>query len=353
MNVFDHPEFDGHERVLFGSDAATGLRAIIAIHDTTRGPALGGCRMWPYASESDALTDVLRLSRGMTYKSAVANLDLGGGKAVIIGDPHRDKTPSLMRAMGRMIDDLGGRYITAEDSGTGVDDLKLMATETRHVVGIAEKRRADGALHDGDPSPATAEGVFIGIQACLREAFGRDDFTGIRVAVQGVGSVGGRLARRLAEAGALVTVSDVREDVARHLADEIGATVAPENTILAADVDVLAPCALGAIINDDSLPRLRARIVAGAANNQLAEPRHGLALADRGILYAPDYVINAGGVIDVGVEYGGYDAQLVQRRIEDIGNTLTEIFRRVRATGRPSAQLADELARERLQTAGH
>jgi leucine dehydrogenase len=351
MNLFTHPEFDGHEQVAFFHDQASGLRAIIAVHDTTLGPSLGGVRMAPYDGEAAALTDALRLARGMTYKSALAGLDLGGGKAVIIGDPRRDKSRQLMHAMGRAVDRLAGRYVAAEDAGTCAADLLAMAEQTTFVGGIADKPTLDGGVRSGDPSPATARGCLVGIRAAVRHALGRGGLEDVRVAVQGLGSVGGRLARLLAAAGAQLVVTDVDHERARGVADATGATAVAPESILAADVDVLAPCAMGAVIDDLSVSQMRARIVAGAANNQLAEPRHGHALAERGILYAPDYVINAGGVIDIAHERAGFVAEAVAAHIDRIGDTLAEIFERSAREERPTSAVADALARSRLRRA--
>ena len=288
MSVFNHPDFDHHERVAFYNDSNTGLRAIIAVHNTHLGPALGGCRMWPYPTEADAIRDVLRLSRGMTYKSAVAGLPLGGGKSVIVGDPRKDKSEALMRAMGAAVEGLGGCYIAAEDSGTGVADMKAMATRTTHVAGVAEKRNSDGTLRSGDPSPATAYGAFIGLKAAVRSRLGTDDLTGVRVAVQGVGSVGFRLAKHLTDAGARLWVTDIHADQAQRAEQELGAMAVAPDAIFDLDVDVFAPCALGGTINDQTLERLRAVVVAGADKNHNQSPDPSPALADLDILYAPD-----------------------------------------------------------------
>jgi leucine dehydrogenase len=353
MDVFAHPEFDNHEQLVFGYDPETNLRALIAIHDTTLGPALGGCRMWPYASEAEAVTDALRLSRGMTRKSAVAGLELGGGKAVIMGDPARQKTPELMRAMGRVIDRLGGAYVTAEDSGMSVADLRTLSQTTHHVVGINDYRRSDGSAHDGDPSPATADGVYRGIRAAVRTRLGRAELRGVRVAIQGTGAVGARLARHLAGDGAELTVADINPQSARDLAAEVDANVASPDAIVGVETDVLSPCALGATINRNSRDQLRCSIVAGAANNQLATDDDGIALWRAGILYAPDFVINAGGIIDVGSQYYGYDPYDVDRRIAGIETTLTTIFERAyRDDTRPEA-IAVKLADERIAAARH
>lgn len=349
MSVFSHPEFDGHELVTWASDPASGLRAIIAVHDTHLGKGLGGCRMWPYASESEALTDVLRLSRGMTYKAALAGLPQGGGKSVIIGDPRRDKTPAMMRAMGRAVEALGGRYVVAEDSGTCVADIRQMAEVTRHVGGLADERAAAEG-RTGDPSPATAYGTFVGIQACVREKLGRGDLKGLRVAIQGVGNVGFRLAQHLHAAGAKLWVTDIHAPAVERCVSELGATAVGMEAIFAIEADVFAPCALGAILNDRTVPLLRAPIVAGAANNQLAERRHGRLLLDKGVLYAPDYVINAGGIIDIYYEGPGYDAAKVKAHLDRIGTTLAEIFARSKAEGRPTGEVADRMAEERFRT---
>lgn len=351
MDVFAHPEFDHHEQVVFAHDRGSGLRAIIAVHDTTLGPALGGCRMWPYADETEALTDVLRLSRGMTRKSAAAGLALGGGKAVIIGDPHTERTPALMQAMGRAIERLNGLYVTAEDSGIGVDDLAALSTVTRHVVGIAAKQRDDGRAHDGDPSPATALGVYLGLHAAVRAALGRESLDGLTVAIQGTGSVGAHLARRLAADGVRLVLADIHRGTAEALADELGAAVTDADAITDVPCDVFSPCALGATLNPATRGRLRCRIVAGAANNQLATPADGAALWRAGILYAPDFVINAGGIIDVGSEYYGYDPADVRRRIEAIGTSLDTVFERAYRTGEPPEVIAERLADERLAAA--
>jgi leucine dehydrogenase len=347
MSVFTHPEFDDHEQVVFCRDPASGLQCIIAIHDTRLGPALGGCRMWPYESDDEALTDVLRLSRGMSYKSALAGLDLGGGKSVIIGDPRRDKSELLWRAFGRFLERLGGHYIVAEDSGTSVADLKLVALETRHVAGIADKPAGNG-MRSGDPSPATALGVFIGLRATVEYRLGRSDLAGLRVAIQGLGSVGYRLARLLHEAGAALWVTDLYPDRIERAVAELGATAVGAETIWELEVDVFAPCALGAVINDATLPRLHARVIAGAANNQLAETRHGEALMERGILYAPDYVINAGGVIDIALERHGFDRDRLLRHLDGIRDTLLDIFHLAERERLPTTLIAQRLAEERL-----
>ena len=345
MEIFVMREFDAHELIVFGDDPATGLRAVIALHSTALGPAAGGCRMWPYATMAEAVSDVLRLSRGMSYKNAIAGLPFGGGKSVIIGDPQKQKTPELFEAFGRFVDSLGGRYLTAEDVGTTTADMASVARATRYVAGLG---RAPGEA-GGDPAPKTALGVHLGIKAAARFRLGRSDLEGLSVAIQGLGGVGSHLARMLADEGARLKVADVRAAAVRRVCDELGASAVAVEDVLAEDVDVLAPCALGAVLNEQSIPRLHARIVAGAANNQLAQGQDGQSLLAAGILYAPDYVINAGGIISVSREYrgGATDAQV----LEDIGQIplrLTEIFERARHENRTTNAVADEMARERL-----
>ncbi|MGQ5488719.1 Glu/Leu/Phe/Val dehydrogenase dimerization domain-containing protein [Thauera sp. ZXT1-4] len=348
MAVFSLSDFADHEQVVFVSDDKSGLKAIIAVHNSNLGPALGGCRMWPYASEDEAIRDVLRLSRGMTYKSAMANLKLGGGKSVIIGNPRTQKTPELLAAFARALEQLNGRYIAAEDSGTSVADMKYMTQFTQHVAGIHDKPSDEGT-RSGDPSPATAYGTFIGIQAAVRERLGRDSLDGLRVAVQGVGNVGFDLVRQLKEAGAQLWVTDIHREPLVQAGRELGATVVAPEEIFSLDVDVFAPCALGAILNDSTIPQLKAKIVAGAANNQLAEARHGLELMKRGILYAPDYVINAGGIIDVYHERIGFDRSALLKHIEGIHDNLMEVFERARKEERPTGEVADAIAEERFK----
>lgn len=344
MTLFDHADFDHHEQVVFGCDEASGLRAIVAIHNTHRGPALGGLRIFPYASEEQALTDVLRLSRGMTYKSALAGLDLGGGKAVIIADPKRDKTPALLEAMGRLIDSLGGRYITAEDSGSSEADMQIIAGTTRHVGGL--RREND---QSGDPSPFTAWGVFHALRCAVHHGLARDDLHGLRVAIQGVGNVGAHLARHLRDAGAQLVLTDIDTQAAERLAGELGANVVAPEAIFDADVDVFAPCAMGAVLDASVCERLKARVIAGAANNQLAKPRIGQRLQERGILYAPDYVANAGGVIEIAWQRRvDYNRDKVMAHIAGIAQTLDEIFIRARQEHRTPAEVADRVAEERF-----
>lgn len=348
MSVFSHIEFDHHEQVVYGHDQASGLKAIIAVHNRNLGPALGGCRMWPYASDEEALRDVLRLSRGMSYKSALAQLPLGGGKAVIIGDPHSGKSEALFQAMGDFVDSLGGRYITAADSGTGVAEMQIMAERTRHVAGAGQREAFDGGMRNGDPSPSTAYGVFIGLQAAVRHRLGRDDLKGLKVAIQGVGQVGFGLAQQLMEAGAELWVTDIVEANVRRAVEQLGATAVGQNDIYGLDVDVFAPCAMGAIINPQTLEALRVPVIAGAANNQLASAELAEELRRRGCLYAPDYAINAGGIIDVCYERNGGSTAQLKAHIEGIGATLEEIFQRAEREGATTTAIADRLAEERL-----
>jgi leucine dehydrogenase len=340
MSVFDHGEFSEHEDVIYCHDRATGLRAIIAIHDTTLGPALGGLRMWPYASDDEALTDVLRLSRGMTYKAAMAGLNQGGGKAVIIGDPRSDKSPELFQSFGRFVEQLGGRYITAEDVGTSVADLGLVAGVTDHVAGLA-------AL-SGDPSPATAWGVYHGIRAAVAHRLQRPTLEGVKVAVQGVGHVGYYLCQYLAEAGAQLTVTDIDAKAMEQMADKWGANTVHPDSIYEAKVDVFAPCAMGAVINDETLPRLQANIVAGSANNQLSQAHHGESLAAQKILYAPDYVINAGGIINISHERPVYDEVKAYAHTAQIHDTLMDLFRKANAAQMAPEKMADKMAEARI-----
>jgi len=348
MSVFSHIDFDHHEQVVYGHDKASGLRAIIAIHNSNLGPALGGCRMWPYANDDEALRDVLRLSRGMTYKSALANLPLGGGKAVIIGDPHTGKSAALFQAMGDFVDSLGGRYITAADSGTGVAEMQIMAERTRHVSGAELREAFAGGTRNGDPSPSTAYGVFIGIQAAVKHRLGRDDLHGLKVAIQGVGQVGFDLARQLKAAGAELWVTDIVEANVRRAVEQLGVTAVSQQAIFGLDVDVFAPCAMGGIINQQTLEALRAPIIAGAANNQLADASLAETLRRNECLYAPDYAINAGGIIDVYYGRSGGSTTQLKAHIEGIGATLEQIFQRADATSRTTVEIADQLAEERF-----
>lgn len=347
MSLFEMPDFDGHEEVHFFTDKATGYRGLIAIHDSTLGPACGGTRMWAYADSGAALTDALRLSRGMSYKNAMAELPLGGGKAVIIGDAHKDKSAALMHAHGRAVESLSGRYVTAMDVGMTEDDMETIATVTRHVSGYEQPGKTGG-----DPSPMTAWGVYCGIRAAVKIAFGRDDVKGLRVAVQGVGNVGYDTARHLKEGGASLVVADVNEANLKRAVETLGVQVAASDVIHAEDADVFAPCALGAILNEKTIPALKAKIVAGGANNQLARPDvHGAAVAERGILYAPDYVINGGGIIRVCGQIYDWSDEAIRAKTERIGATLTEVFAAAKAEGRPTHEVADRIARNRIEAA--
>ena len=336
-----------YEEVVFFNDPPSGLRAVVAIHSTTLGPSLGGTRFYPFASEEDALRDVLRLAKGMTYKAAVAGLDLGGGKAVIIGDPKRIKSEELLRAYGRFIDTLGGRYITAQDIGTYQEDMDMIRRETRYVTGVAPQLGGSG-----DPSTMTAYGVFLGMRACAEEAWQDPSLAGRRVAVQGVGKVGYHLVKLLVEAGASVVVADVDVDSVARAVAEFGVETADPEKIHAQECDVFAPCALGGVVNDDTIGDLSCRVVAGAANNQLDRPEHGQALAAAGILYAPDYVINAGGLINVSDELQGYDGGRARAKTESIYRTLREVFRISRDRGISTSSAADRFAEERIQRVG-
>jgi leucine dehydrogenase len=347
MELFDTMSDDGHEQVVFFQHKATGLRAIVAIHSTVLGPALGGLRMWPYLTEEEALRDVLRLSRGMSYKAAVAGLNLGGGKAVLIGDPERDKSEELFRMLGRFIGSLGNRYITAEDVGTTVEDMEFIFQETDRVVGVHE---AHGG--SGDPSPYTAFGTLRGMQAAIEEKLGHNNFGNLSVAIQGVGHVGQHLARLLRERGARVIVTDINEERIGEAVERYGCEAAGMDQIYDADVDVFAPCAMGGVINEDSLPRLRCKVVAGSANNQLESDVWGSALEERGILYAPDFAINAGGLINVAIELQGYNRERADLQVGMIYNNLKRIFDIARRDGIPSWQAANRMAEERIAGLG-
>ncbi|WP_372426526.1 Glu/Leu/Phe/Val dehydrogenase dimerization domain-containing protein [Salinarimonas chemoclinalis] len=344
MPVFAHPEFDGHERVLFAHDAETGLKAIIAVHSTRLGRAAGGCRMWPYAGEEEALADALRLSRGMTYKNAVAGLDLGGGKSVIIADPRTDKTPALMRAFGRAVDALGGLYTTAEDVGVSVEDMEIVRETTAHVAGLAS-----GPHASGDPSPVTARGVFEGLRRALAVATGSDALGGRTVAVQGLGHVGRHLCALLHGAGARLVVADIDAARLADAARSFDARVVAPDEIVAVEADVFAPCALGGVLDDVTIPRLGARIVAGAANNQLARPEHAEMLHARGILYVPDFALNAGGIINVAREIERRtDAGWLEERLAAMVANIEAILREARTKNVSPNGVAEAFARRRL-----
>ncbi|RKQ88723.1 Glu/Leu/Phe/Val dehydrogenase dimerization domain-containing protein [Brockia lithotrophica] len=346
MSVLERMVAGSYEQVVFCTNPEVGLRAIIAIHDTTLGPALGGVRMWPYRTEEDALEDVLRLARGMTYKNALAGLDLGGGKAVILGDPRKDKSEGLLRAFGRCVDSLGGRYVTAEDVGMTPDDMEIILRETPYVTGLPREYNSSG-----NPSVATAAGVFAGIRAALVHLTGSDSLEGRTVAVQGAGSVASHLVPLLREAGARVILADVYREKAEALAAAHGAEVVDAEEIYDVEADVFSPCALGGILNAQTIPRLRVRAVAGSANNQLSRPEDVELLRQRGILYAPDFVINAGGVINIFDEFMGYDESRALRRVSRLYDVLLAIFRRAEAEGRDPNAVAEAMAEERIARA--
>jgi len=346
VSVFDR--LSGHEEVVFFSDPSSGLRALVAIHATTLGPALGGTRFYPYSSEDDALQDVLRLSRGMTYKAAAAGLDLGGGKAVIIGDPRRAKSEELLRAYGRFVESLGGRYVTAEDVGTGRDDMDMIRRETRFVVGVSPSMGGSG-----DPSPITAYGVYLSMLAWAEEIWHQHSLQGRRVAVQGLGKVGHALVKLVAEeGGATVVVSDVDVDAVARAVRDFGVQTCPPDQIHAVDCDVFAPCAMGAIINDDTIPQLRCSVVAGSANNQLERPEHGKALQELGILYAPDCVVNAGGLINVADALHGYKPERAKASVDSVYRTLREVFTIAHEEHISTAEAADRFAESRIERIG-
>ncbi|WP_108662464.1 Leu/Phe/Val dehydrogenase [Acuticoccus kandeliae] len=342
--MFDHPSFDGHEEVVFTTDAASGLKLIIAIHNTNRGPALGGCRVWAYESADAAVTDVLRLSRGMTYKAAIADLPLGGGKSVMLLPAPGAKTPAMFEALGRAVDSLDGRYIVAEDVGSTPADMSCVRRGTRHVTGVLMR---DGGV--GDPSPTTAYGGFIALRATAKVALGRDSLSGVHVAVQGLGHVGYTMARQLAEAGARLTVADLDTDATHRARAEFGAAIVAPDEIVAVEADIFSPNALGAVLNGTSIPRLKVAAVAGCANNQLATEADGAALKARGILYAPDYVGNAGGLIKMCGEYFGWTGRDVTRRVERIGPQMEAIFAEAAASDAPTNVVADRLAESKFQ----
>jgi leucine dehydrogenase len=351
MTLFDSPDFANHEGVHAVFDEKSGLKTIIAVHSTARGPAAGGCRMWPYASAEQALTDALRLSQGMSFKNAMADLPLGGGKSVIIGNSRTDKTPALFEAFGRAVDSLGGRYWTAEDVGVAPGDLAHASRTTKYVAGLEGHPAASG-----DPSPVTAEGVFRGVRLCVERAYDRD-LTGVVVAIQGVGHVGAYLAEKLHAAGAKLIIADVNEQALAEVAAKTGARIVSADAIFDVEADVFAPCALGGAVNVDTLKRITARVIAGGANNQLATPEVGQALFEQGRLYAPDYVINGGGIINVaaeiiGIENGtAYDAAWVAGKLSRLTETLGEVLDRSIAEKRPTHEVADEMAKARIAEA--
>ena len=348
LDLFGQLAARDHEQVVLCQDKKSGLKALIGIHNTTLGPALGGCRMWTYASDEAALHDVLRLSRGMTYKAAVAGLNLGGGKAVIIGDPRKDKSEALFRAFGRFVEGLGGRYITAEDVGTGLAEMVWVRSETKYVTGIPVELGGSG-----DPSPVTARGTYVGIKACAAVKYGNDSLAGKHVVIQGAGHVAASLAQYLSEEGAKVTITDIYTDKANEVAKATGASVVAPEKIYGIECDIFAPAALGAIINDETIPQLKCAIVAGPANNQLAnEERHAQALKDRGILFAPDYVINAGGLINVANELEGYSQSRALKQAEGIYDAVKKILVLAQEKDITTMEASNHVAEERIRAVG-
>jgi leucine dehydrogenase len=334
----------GHEQLVFCQDEATGLQAIIAIHNTVLGPSLGGTRMWNYNSEAEAVKDVLRLSRGMTYKSAITGLNLGGGKAVIIGDSKKDKSEALFRRFGRFVDSLGGKYITAEDVGIKPSDISIMSQETDFVVGLPESQGGSG-----DPSPVTAHGVYMGMKGAAKFAYGSDSLSGKHVAVQGVGSVGRTLVEKLVAEGAKVTITDIYQPAVERLVDELGVEAVDPDAIYDVPMDIYAPCALGATVNDETLSRLNCSVITGAANNQLAdEDIHGRALLEKGIVYAPDFLVNAGGIINCYAEVEGFHPDWSIEKTEDIYNTTLDILKKSRDESIPAYLAANRIAEDRI-----
>jgi len=348
MGFFDAPALNHHEQVVFGYDEETGLKAIIAIHNTSMGPALGGCRVWNYESEDDALRDVLRLSEGMTYKSALAGLNLGGGKSVILGRVRDIGNEAAFRAFGRLVDSLGGRYVTAEDVNTTPRMMEWVHEETNYVAGLSPELGGSG-----DPSPFTAWGTFVGIKSAANKAFGSDSLEGKTVAVQGLGHVGLYLVEHLSKAGAKIIVSDIKEERVQEMLKIKNVTsVAPEE-IYDVDMDIFSPCALGSVVNDETIDRLKCQVIAGAANNVLSDyEKHGKILLERGVLYAPDYAINAGGVINVYGEFEGYSEKRSYNRVNHIYEILQEIFQRSQDEKIPTMDAADAIAEERIRKIG-
>lgn len=343
MEIFKHMESSDYEQLVFCQDKQSGLKAIIAIHDTTLGPALGGTRMWTYRSEEDAVEDALRLAKGMTYKNAAAGLNLGGGKTVIIGDPARDKNEAMFRAFGRYIQGLNGRYITAEDVGTTVKDMDIIHEETDYVAGISP---AFGS--SGNPSPVTAYGVYKGITAAVKQQFGTDSLEGKVIAIQGIGSVALTLCDYLHQEGAQLIVTDINHKAVQIAVDKFNAKAVDPNDIYDVECDIYAPCALGATINDDTIDRLKAKVIAGAANNQLKATLHGDKLHKRGILYAPDFVINAGGVINIADELNGYNQERAMKRVDKIYDNLLKVFSIATRDRIPTYLAAERMAEERI-----
>jgi len=337
-----------YEQIVFCQDKSTGLKAIIAIHNTTLGPGLGGTRMYNYKNENDAITDVLRLSRGMTYKAAISGINLGGAKAVIIGDPRKIKNEAFMRRFGRFVDNLGGKYITAEDIGTTTRDMEYIKMETGHVTGLPEIMGGGG-----DPSPVTAYGVYLGMKACVNEVYGSDSVEGKKILVEGVGKVGSALVRRLVKEGAKVMIADVNEEALASLAKETGASVVSLSEVFDQDMDIYSPCALGATLNTENISQMKCAIVSGAANNQLADEHiHGQMLLDKGILYGPDYLINAGGLINVYTELNGYNRDIAMKTTETIYDVTRDIIAISKREQISTYQAANKMAEQRIQSIG-
>lgn len=349
MECFPRMSSNGHEQVVFCHDKTTGLKAIIAIHSTVLGPSLGGCRMWPFKSEEDALQDALRLSRGMTYKNAAAGLNIGGGKAVIIGDPKKDKSEALFRSFGQFIQSLNGRYISAEDVGTCVEDMKMIRMETEFVTGLPQTEGGSG-----DPSPYTALGVFEGIKSTIKYRLKREDLKGLKVAIQGLGHVGYFLCEMLHNSGVKLIVTDIFEDKVQRVVKDFGAKAVPSDSIYGVDADIFAPCALGAIVNDDTIPQMHFQIIAGASNNQLLdEDKHSAMLQEKNILYAPDFIINAGGVINVYYEaIKEYNEDTVTGKVKKIYQTLDEVYKIAEQEKISTVQAANRLAEKRIYLIG-
>lgn len=343
--IFTEMEQGDYEQLVFCQDKASGLKAIICIHDTTLGPALGGIRFWNYEHEDEAITDVLRLAKGMTYKNAAAGLNLGGGKAVVIGDASKDKSEAFFRSLGRYINNLGGRYIAAEDVGTTVEDMDYIYQETDYVCGVSE---AYGS--SGNPSPFTALGLFVATQRTAKEAFGSDDLTGKTVSVQGVGNVAYSLCKHLHEAGAKLIVTDINEKAVQRAVDDFGAEAVGLDEIYSVEADIFAPCALGGILNDETIPELKVKAICGSANNQLLDiEKHGKALLDRGIVYAPDYVVNSGGVINVADELEGYNKERATAKVKEVYNQIDKIFTIAKDENISPQHAADHLAESRIK----
>ncbi len=344
FELFNQVALHDHEQIMICQDNATGLKAIIAIHNTVLGPGLGGTRIWNYKSEADAITDVLRLSRGMTYKASISGLNLGGAKAVIIGDAKQIKSEALFRKFGRFVENLAGKYITAEDVNTTTKDMEYVAMETEHVVGLPESMGGGG-----DPSPVTAYGTYMGMKASAKRAWGNDSLAGKTIAVQGIGKVGFHLLELLHKEGAKLYVADINDAALQTASDQFGAIVVSSDDIFDLDVDVFSPCALGAVLNTETINRLKCSVIAGAANNQLAEEKlHGQLLVDKGIFYAPDFLINAGGLINVYQEYIGYNRERAYSATEKIYDTTLEIYNKAAETNIPTQLAATQLAEERV-----